>query len=150
VAACFSEIPPLSCLDLLRGFEHDLRTAPDVLELLKGKEPKDIAAAVQQLFQNGQYVSFTILMDAATTALAAFIIDTRKAETPKEWWGPHTDQVVDLHNTTIIFLGKHAKYTAPHGDWADAHNIAFAVAALKVCMAVHLPIGPYHLIKLSH
>ncbi|KAL0018416.1 hypothetical protein WJX79_010142 [Trebouxia sp. C0005] len=75
------------------------------------------------------YIAFTIRSDAATTPEAKFMVDTRAASAPNEWWGVHTDAVVDVHNTTMIFMGQAKNFTGMHGDWADAVNIAFAVQA---------------------
>ncbi|DBA96413.1 TPA: putative JmjC domain-containing histone demethylation protein 2C [Trebouxia sp. C0004] len=103
----------------------------DIKELLDGKQPKDIAEAVFKSYKRAEYVRFTIRMDSATTPTAASIVETRQARVPSEWWGPHTDQLVDLHNTTMIFMAKKTCFTAPHADWADAYNIAFAIDAIK-------------------
>ena len=132
---CGSQKPAVPCLELLQGFEHDLRKSADVQESLDGKQPKDIAKAVYKLYKQAEYVRFTIRMDAATTPAATTMVAMRQSRVPLEWWGPHTAQLVDLHNTTMMFLAKSTCFTPPHADWADAHNIAFAIAAIKVCMA---------------
>ena len=125
---------PIVCQDLLSGFEHDLSTAPDILELLHGTKPACFATAVCRLFQRGAYISFTIRTDAATTAAAKRMVDIRQQAAPFEWWGRHTDGVLDHHNTTMFFMGKKDNFTPPHADWADAYNVAFAISAAKVCM----------------
>lgn len=133
---CGSYKPAINALDLLKGFEHDLRQSSDVTELLDGKQPKDIAEAVLKLYRRGEYVKFTFRMDSATTPSATFMVTTREERVPCEWWGPHTDKLVDLHTTTMTFMAQEPCFTAPHGDWADAYNIAFAMNHIKVRIIV--------------
>ncbi len=74
-------------------------------------------------------------MDSASTQSAQHMVDIRQARVGGEWWGEHTHQLVDLHKTTMIFMGKEGLSTAAHADWADAQNIVFATAhAKKVCL----------------
>ena len=129
-----SSMSPVDGQNMLAGFEHDLRSAPQYGEL---RNDPQLAPKVYKLLQSGEYISFVIRTDAATTPEAKFMVDTRAARAPDEWWGAHTNGVVDMHNTTIIFMGRAGTFTAMHADWADAQNIAFAVEA-KVRLAGYL------------
>ncbi|DBA75688.1 TPA: hypothetical protein ACH3X2_009052, partial [Trebouxia sp. C0005] len=120
---------PIDCQKMLEGFEHDLSSAPEYKDLVKSSQHDRYAPLVHKLFCDGEYIAFTIRSDAATTPEAKFMVDTRAASAPNEWWGVHTDAVVDVHNTTMIFMGQAKNFTGMHGDWADAVNIAFAVQA---------------------
>ena len=65
------------------------------------------------------------------------MVDTRAARAPDEWWGAHTDGVVNMHNTTMIFMGRAGNFTGMYAGRANAQNIACAVEA-KVRLAGHL------------
>ena len=121
-------MPPINCDKMLAGFEHDLSKAPEYKDLIRGQR-EEYSSTVSKLMHKGEYVAFTIRTDAATTAEAQFMVDTRASRAANEWWGPHTDAIVDKHNTTMIFMGKAGNFTGMHADWADAQDIAFAVQA---------------------
>ena len=90
---------------MLAGFEHDLMSAPEYNNLVKGSQHDCCAPKVHKLLNDGEYIAFTIRSDAATTPEAQFMVETGANRAPNEWWGAHTDAVVDKHNTTMIFMG---------------------------------------------
>lgn len=99
----------------------------------KEKTEKLVVKAVRKLFRNHNYIEFTARLDLPVTMKtedAHVLLNVRTAFLKGEWW-QHMEGFQDLHRTTLILVGKAGTATPGHADWAEAHNVAFAVNEVR-------------------
>ena len=108
----------------------------------KEKKEKLVVKAVHKLFRCAQCSRDVLVhhdyIDHGTLGSASDNEDKGRTCAPEcaysflkgEWW-QHVEGFQDLHRTTLILVGKAGTATPGPADWAEAHNVAFAVNEVR-------------------